>query len=320
MRRARLIDAGTVSHLRSQTIYHGLARARKDGSPDTIILAVPARPYVCVGFHQDLEQEIDLDFCRDRGLPVLRRETGGGAVYLDRNQLFVQWVMDPASLPPRIEHRFELFARPLVETYRAIGIDACFHPVNDVQVQGRKIAGTGAARIGDAEVLVGNLIFDFDPDVMARVLRAPSAAFRDQVRRSLRMYMTSVRRELDRVPDPGAVASLYTRKCQEILELELQPGELTADEIVAIEAIDRRFCSDGFLHRPGGSRRRGVKIHAEVRVVESQQETQGGAVRATARLKRGRIEELTLSGAPLPGLRALADLEDKLRETPGNEP
>ena len=99
---------------------------------------------------------MDVAYCRGHGLPVLRRELGGGAVYLDRNQLFVQWVMSPERLPLRLDKRFELFARPLVETLREIGIQAALRPVNDIQVGGRKISGTGAARIGCAEVLDGS--------------------------------------------------------------------------------------------------------------------------------------------------------------------
>ena len=76
----RFIDVGTVSPLRSQSVYHGLAYARTEATPDTIVIARPAEAYVCIGFHQDLEHEVELNFCRARGLSVLRRETGGGAV------------------------------------------------------------------------------------------------------------------------------------------------------------------------------------------------------------------------------------------------
>ncbi len=290
----RLINAGLVSPLRSQTIYHGLAYARCTDTPDTIVLATPAEPYVCIGFHQDLEAEIDLSFCEEQNLPVLRRETGGGAVYLDKDQLFVQWVMAPERLPLRIEARFQVFTRPLVDTYRELGLEAYFRPTNDVHVNGRKIVGTGAAHIGNAEVLVGNLIFDFDTEVMARVLRAPSAAFRDQVRKSLQVYMTSLRRELGYVPDPRQVAGIYLRKCEHALDTELVPGELTDAEFAAIETVERRFKSESFLRRPGGLRRDGVKIHEDVQVVERMH----GRVRVAARMRGGKIEDYSLEDKP----------------------
>ena len=80
----RLLDLDLVSPLRSQTVYHAVAHAMTPETPDTIILVSPADPYVCIGYHQDLAQEVDLDYCRQQHLPVYRREVGGGAVYLDR--------------------------------------------------------------------------------------------------------------------------------------------------------------------------------------------------------------------------------------------
>ena len=290
----RLVDAGLVSPLRSQTLYHGLAYARTGDTPDTIVLATPAEPYVCIGFHQDLEAEIDLSFCREQDLPILRRETGGGAVYLDKDQLFVQWVMAKESLPLRIEERFKIFTRPLIDTYRELGLDAYFRPTNDVHVDGRKIVGTGAAHIGNAEVLVGNLIFDFDTEVMARVLHAPSAAFREQVGRSLREYMTSMRRELGQVPDPKQVAEIYVERCAQTLGTELVPGKLTDAELVAIDEVDRRFRSESFLRQPGGLRRDGVKIHEDVQVVQRMH----GKVRVAARMREGKIEDYSLEDKP----------------------
>ena len=284
----RFIDAGEVSALRSQTIYHGLAHARTEATPDTVVLARPAQPYVCIGFHQDLEHEIDLEYCRARSLPVLRRETGGGAVYLDRNQLFVQWIMGPARLPARIEQRFELFCGTLVAAYRELGIDACLRGANDVHVDGRKIAGTGAARIGSAEVLVGNLICEFDTAECARILRAPSPAFRDQVHKSLALYMTSMRRELGAVPDPARIAAVYRARCQELLADELVDGEWTPREQTAIEASDRKLGSAGFLHGSGGLRRDGLKIHADVSVVETVRES-------AARMRNGLVEDVSMA-------------------------
>ena len=85
----RLIDAGTVSGIRSQSIYHGLAYAQELETPNTIVLVTPGTPYMCVGFFQDVKNELDINYCNKNQLPIIRRETGGGAVYIDNGQLFV---------------------------------------------------------------------------------------------------------------------------------------------------------------------------------------------------------------------------------------
>ncbi|MDQ7052520.1 MAG: hypothetical protein Q9P14_06380 [candidate division KSB1 bacterium] len=172
----RLVDLGTVSYLRSQTVYHGVAYARTDHTPDTILLMNPKEPYVCVGFHQEVDKEVDMTFCREKGLPVLRREVGGGAVLLDENQMFTQWIMAPDRLPWNLNKRFQIYARPLVQTYHAFGIQAEFRPINDIHVSGRKIGGTGAAAIGQAEVMVGSFLFDF-AGPLELMARANGSAF-----------------------------------------------------------------------------------------------------------------------------------------------
>jgi lipoate-protein ligase A len=164
-RKVRLLYMEGVSPLRSQTVYHAVGYAMKEDTPDTIILVSPNAPYVCIGYHQDMEKEVDLEYCKARGLPVYRREVGGGAVYLDNGQLFTQWIFHKENLPASLEARFKLYIDPLVATYQALGIDATHRPVNDVHVNGKKIGGTGAAQIGSAEVVVGSLarsLYDHD--------------------------------------------------------------------------------------------------------------------------------------------------------------
>jgi len=71
-------------------VYHAVAHTMEPHDPDTIILVSPAGPYLCIGYHQDLEEEVDAAYCATRGLLILRREVGGGAVYLDDGQISCQ--------------------------------------------------------------------------------------------------------------------------------------------------------------------------------------------------------------------------------------
>jgi len=265
-------------------------------SPNTIILVSPSEPYVCIGYHQDLEEEVDLGYCRQAGLPVLRREVGGGAVYLDSGQVFCQWVFHRRDLPMKLSDRFVLYARPLIETYRALGIEASYRPVNDIHVAGKKIGGMGAATMGQAEVVVGSLMFTFDKQQMARVLRVPSVKMRDKVYQSLQEYITTMTEQLGYTPDRQTVVGLYLDRCAEVLKADLFPAEPTPAELSLAEELDTRFMSDQWLHQKGGLRRPGIKIHEDVHVGEVAFKAPGGLIRVTARLARGHIEDLSLSG------------------------
>lgn len=292
----RLLDLGSVPALRSQTCYHAAAEALASGSPDTIILASPDSPYVCVGFHQDPSKEVDLDYCRAQGWPVYRREAGGGAVYLDRDQLFVQWVFHPTSLPADLEGRFRLYVEPLVRTYRRIGVRAEHRPVNDVHVAGRKIGGTGAARIGGAEVLVGSFMFDFDKAAMARVLKVPSEKMRDKVFEGLRDYMTTMREELGTAPDRERLVPLYLEECSRVLGRRIQPGTWSDAEEGQAREIEARFVTEEWLFQKAAPAKPGVKIHEDVRVVETAYKAPGGLVRMTGLIRNAALAGLSITG------------------------
>lgn len=317
----RLLDLGSVPPIRSQSIFHAVGYALGPDSPDTILLVSPDAPYVSIGRHQDADREVDLEYCREIGLPVIRREVGGGAVYLDGNQLFTQWIFRADHLPATVEERFRLYSSTLVATYRRLGIAAEYRPVNDIHVAGRKIGGTGAARMDQAEVVVGSLMFDFDIATMARVLRVPSEKFRDKVHQSLAEYMTTMRRELGEAPPRELVVGAYVDSCATLLDRAVEPGELRSDELDLAATLDERFASDEWLHEAGGLRRAGVRIHEDVRVGEGVHKAPGGLIRCVARVRAERLDDIGLSGdfTALPATMP-ADLEAELRATALSDP
>lgn len=310
----RLLNIGYVHPVRSQTIYHTVAHMMKPSSPDTIILVSPEIPYVSVGFHQQADREVDLEYCEKEGLQVVRREVGGGATYLDSNQVFVQWIFHRENLPASIEDRFSLYAKPLVETYRSLGVDAYYRPVNDIHVAGKKIGGTGAAQIGISEVVVGSLMFDFDKATMSRVLKVSSEKMRDKIYSSLEQYMTTLHELLGSIPDRKTVTDIYLEKCSIALNREISDGEWTDDEENAAQEMDGIFATSEWLHQKGGLRQTGVKIHQDVRVVETDYKSPGGLIRVIARLGNGRIDDISLTGdfTIIPGY-SLTAIEHSLR-------
>lgn len=310
----RLLYMEGVSPLRSQTVYHAVAYALKKESPNTILMVSPDAPYVCIGYHQDMQKEVDLEFCAANGFSVYRREVGGGAVYLDDGQLFTQWIFHKEDLPTSLEERFKVYIDPLVDTYQALGINANLRPINDVHVNGKKIGGTGAAQMGIAEVVVGSLMYTFDKKTMSKVLKVPSEKMRDKIFESLEAYMTTMTEQLGSTPDRKMVKDLYIEKVSEALGMEVYQGEWTDEEEAAAQEIDARFVSDEWLYQKGRLQQPGVKIHEDVHIVESAFKAPGGLIRVIARLREGRIDDVSISGdfTLLPSF-GLGALEQSLR-------
>lgn len=313
-KKIRVLYMEGVSPLRSQTVYHAVAYAMKEDTPNTIIMVSPNAPYVCIGYHQEMQKEVDLEYCAANGLPVYRREVGGGAVYLDNGQLFTQWIFHQRDLPASLEERFKLYIDPLVDTYQAIGVNANHRPINDVHVEGKKIGGTGAAQMGIAEVVVGSLMYTFDKKTMSKVLKVPSEKMRDKIFESLEAYMTTMTEELGSTPDRAMVKDLYMEKVSEVLGMEVYEGEWTDEEEAMAQEIDARFVSDEWLFQKGRLQQPGVKIHEDVHIVEAAFKAQGGLIRVIARLREGRIDDVAISGdfTLLPSF-ALGALEQSLR-------
>ena len=292
----RFIDAGVVTGLRSQSIYHGLGYAQKKETPDTIVLATPGAPYMCIGFFQDLENELDIKYCRTNQLPVIRRETGGGAVYIDEGQLFVQWIFQQSSLPRRVDQRFQLFVKPLIETYKFFGINAYYHPINDVHVGGRKIVGTGAGTIGDAEVVTGNFLFDFNYDIMIDAINVPTDKFRQAVRRNMKEYLTTMNIELDQLPYRDEVIKVYQQKCEEILGLTTELGNFTDEELRRMEKVEEKFIKEDWLYQTKrkASKNKLFKVHLGVWVGMIYHVIDEGTMTALVTMKDNHITELDL--------------------------
>jgi lipoate-protein ligase A len=291
-----LYDLGRVPWLESQLIYHALPRLGMEG----LVFLAPAEPYVCLGYHQDAEQEVDLAYCREAGIPVFRREVGGGAVFLDGQQIFYQLVIRKDNpLAPRDKLGFyQKFLTPVVETYRTLGVDARFRPVNDIiTAEGRKISGNGAAEIGDYSILVGNIIVDFDYETMARVLRVPDAKFRDKVFKSLRENLTTLNRELGLVPASVNILDILLENFEAVLG-PLESAELPDPVYDQVAELAQAFTTEEWLLKPGKRFREGrrVKIAEGIEVVERMHKAPGGLIRAMAEIQRGQIVAVGLSG------------------------
>ena len=284
-----------VPWLESQLIYH--AQARLD--VECIDILAPREPYVSIGYHQDAKQEVDLAYCREHGIPVVRREVGGGAVYLDGNQVFYQIVLhrdDPLTQGDKASF-YQRMLQPVVEAYRDLGVPCRYRPINDIVTEeGRKISGNGAATIGDCVVLVGNLIADFDYEMMSRVLRVPDEKYRDKVFKSLQENLTTLKRESGRMPEWKEMTAPLIQRFEQVLGPLVSKAvpQAVRDEMDRLRPV---FESEEWLHKKGSRQAgRDVKITGGINVVQRVHKAPGGLIRATVELREDHLYGVSLSG------------------------
>jgi len=301
----RLIDLGIAEPLVAQTFYEAIAHAvDRESSPNTIVLVQPSSPYVCVGFHQELDKEVDLNYCRRNNLLVIRRSQGGGATYLDGNQLFYQIVANKRSevIPLDVKEIFKKFLAVTVYVYRRLHLPAEYKALNDVVVNGRKISGNGAGSFGKCSIiLVGNIILDLDYRSMSGVLKVPSEKFRDKVAKSMMEYVTSIKRERGEAPPVKEVKRLLSEGYGEVLGIDLVPGEPSAYERNTWEReVRSRHLSKEWLYMPEMRHerligKRTVKVAGDVRIVEIEHKAKK-LIRVTAELIGDEVKDIMLSG------------------------
>jgi len=294
----KIYNLGKVAWVESQLIYHALAHLGREA----LSLVSPATPYVCIGFHQEASQEVDLSYCTAHEIPVFRRDLGGGAVYLDGDQLFFHLILhkDNPAVPKRKEMFYKKFLQPVIEVYRRIGIPAEYKPINDVIVGTRKISGTGVGEIRDCIVFVGNLIVDFNYDMMARVLRVPDEKFRDKVHKTLTENLSTMRRELGKTrADQWGETELNALLAEEFERL-LGPMEACEKDDALknkMNELSRQMMTDDWLFQKGKRvAGRDIKIREGTKLVHKMHKAPGGLMRADFGLQDGRFTGVNLSG------------------------
>lgn len=315
----RLLCLGPTHWLRTQSVYHAVAETMTADSPDTIILTQPLQPYVCIGYHQELHAVLDRAACARMSLPIVRRRVGGGATYLDVNQLFYQCVFHHMRVPAIVNDVYACLLAAPVAALKALGLNAELRGENEIEVgcdpgsrPGKRIAGIGGGRIGEAAVVVGNLLFDFNYNAMARAWRVPSEPFRRLASEALRERLTTLWMELPHAVSPDEVQALLIAEFARALNRPVERGELTTAEMQRVEELNRRLVSYKWLslHSDGAKPMTALKISRGVFIRAAEVEIAAYQVRAAFRVRDDGIEQAMLESEPV---RHWGEVEAKLR-------
>ncbi len=138
---------------------------------------------VIVGLNQNAEEEIDRAFVADRGISVVRRTTGGGAVYHDLGNLNYSFITDTGKAEAL---RVAGLSRPLCQALEWMGLPVQLSGRNDLLLDGKKISGVAQRIYGSRILHHGTLLFDSDLEMMAGALRADPKKFASKSTKSVR--------------------------------------------------------------------------------------------------------------------------------------
>jgi lipoate-protein ligase A len=254
--------------------------------PHTLRFLQFSRPTVLVGHHQSVEEEIRLDYCQTQGIEINRRLTGGGALYWGAKELGWEIYIskkDP-RIPPRIEDLYRRMGEAASLGLRHLGIRAYFRPRNDIEIQGRKISGTGGTELSRAILFQGTLLVDFDVDEMLRALRIPTEKLQDKEIESIKERVTCLNWELGRTPSMRTIKSALAKGFQEAFGVRFQEKPLTGEEEGELKsklsyfssqdyvfkirnALPRRKTLSSILKAPGGLIRISVALDSKTQII-----------------------------------------------------
>lgn len=227
----RLLDSGLHGAAHNIALDRALLAAHRAGqAPDTLHF-FRFTPCAVVGYHQSVAQEVHTDYCRAHGIEIQRRLSGGGAVYIDEGQLVWELYLRRARLPGAdMRAVAATVCGAVAEALRGLGVDARFRPRNDIEVDGRKLSGTGGVFEGDTILYQGTLLLRFDAERMLRVLRIPAEKHARRGLGSPRERVTSLAELLGEPPPLATVQAALAAAFADTLGVRFAPGRLSAVE------------------------------------------------------------------------------------------
>ncbi len=286
----------------------------EDKSPNTIRFMQFNPPAVLVGFHQAVDEEVRTGYCRENGIEVNRRITGGGAIFFDSSQLGWEIICGKDFFNVRFvnDKLFRSLCEPVATALEEFGIDAVFRPRNDIEINGRKISGTGGTESYGAFLFQGTLLVDFDVDTMLKVLRIPVEKLKAKEIDSVKERVTCLKWELGKTPALKDIKRSIKKGFEKHLGIELIPGDLTDEEFLLFEKKLRYYRTPEWIEmvKPKIFRRKTVR---------SAYKTAAGMVRFTlvVDLQRKRVKDIYITGDFLSfPSRSLFDLESRLKGCP----
>ena len=210
--------------------------ARHTDEPDAFFMW-QVEPSVIFGRNQVLENEVNVAYCREHGISLYRRKSGGGCVYADMDNLMLSFVTSEEN----VNFAFNRFVNMVLLVLRKLGIAATGTSHNDIMIGDRKVCGTACYHLEGRSIVHSTMLFDTNMDHMLNAI-TPS---REKLEKK---GIESVRQRITLLKDYTTLDSVEALKA--LIRETLCEGErmLTASEVAGIEAIEATYLKEEFIN------------------------------------------------------------------------
>jgi len=251
----RLLDTGLNDAFYNMALDEAIAIARsKNLVPNTLRFFRWSPSAVSIGYFQSMEEEVDIKACDDLGINYVRRRTGGGAVYHDREGELTYSIIvneDHRLISRDFQETYRTLCSGLVSGLRRLGVPAEFKPINDIVAQGKKISGNAQTRGMNVVHQHGTILRKVNPTLMFKVLKVPSEKIRDKLIRSVEERVTSINTVLGREVSFKELTDALINGFEDSFGIELAPGSITDFE----EELAQRLKVEKYASREWNFRR-----------------------------------------------------------------
>jgi len=248
----RYINIGLIDPYQAMATHEAMLIARaRDKCPNTLYLEQYNSKSVFLGYHQAAEAELNLDYCKQNNIKVVRRMTGGGAGYMDPNQLNFAVIVDRMeyNIPSDFVQSYERILDGFIEALKYFNLNAEFNPINDLIVNGAKVSGGCQTRKKNIILQHGSLLIDFDLDTAFKVLKVPKVKYESKGIKSAKSRVSWLNKELGYPVNLDKLKTAIKKGFEKSFKIEFTESGLTQYEKELVQELLPKYKSENFIYR-----------------------------------------------------------------------
>lgn len=206
-------------------------------------------PTVIFGRHQVMEDEVNIPFCREHGVQMYRRKSGGGCVYADRGNLMLSYITPDTHSEQVFQHYLDIISDAL----RQLGFPAVKSDHNDILIDGHKVSGNACYALPTGTIVHGTLLYNVDFSALQQAITPSKEKLAKHGVQSVRQRVGNLVDLQGMIPDFEQHTHIEAMQSIEHIAkyfgdtLCRQSRDLTTEEIAAIDAIEQTYLAPAFI-------------------------------------------------------------------------